>query len=351
MSIFIAIDCGKFNTKVSAYNSETEKVLQFRQRTKICDGTFDDDMFDKGTYITQVDGGNVYKIGNGARIEADLETSKKTEIHRISTLSSIAVTLGAMGVKDEVVDVYVAIGVPLQIANIPEERISYKNFIFGNEDEVHTVKLKTTPDGVAKEIKFKVVKKNVYPEGIGVLYRYPEKINGPTAIIDIGNLNTNHIYADGFNMIPENCFTDELGGKVLISSLAQLLTSTLGMRCDENLATSLLRQPLEKRFLTPKNKDKTIIEKSKKTIDDFLMEHVNTIKSKCDAHHYPLEFMNVIAIGGTALFLDHELKTVFGEDTFIPDDPIYANSAGFLRKMCADHNINVKFPENKEKSK
>ena len=44
-------------------------------------------------------------------------------------------------------------------------------------------------------------------------------------------------------MIPENCFTDELGGKVLISSLAQLLTSTLGMRCDENLATSLLRQP------------------------------------------------------------------------------------------------------------
>ena len=64
MSIFIAIDCGKFNTKVSAYNSETEKVLQFRQRTKICDGTFDDDMFDKGTYITQVDGGNVYKIGN-----------------------------------------------------------------------------------------------------------------------------------------------------------------------------------------------------------------------------------------------------------------------------------------------
>ena len=349
MSIFIAVDCGKSNTKVCSYNTETKKLLQFKQRTKICDGTFDDDMFDKGTYITQVDGGNVYKIGNGARIEADLETSKKTEIHKVSTLSSIAVTLGAMGVKDEIADVYVAIGVPLQIANIPEERIAYKNFILGNDNEIHTVKIKTSPDGTPNVLKFRIVKKYVYPEGVGLLYRYPELITKPTAIIDIGNLNINNIYVkEDFSVIMDQCFTDELGAAILINGLSQMLTSTFA-RCDENLVTSILRKPLNERRLEPNDGNKDVMEKSKKLIDEFLLEHVNTIKSKCDAHHYSLNYMNIIVTGGTALFLKNELEQVFGKNTFIPDEPVYANAAGFLRKMCADHNVDVKFPETKEK--
>ena len=69
MTGYIAIDCGKYNTKVDAFNPETQQEPKLRYRIKISDGTFDDDMFDKGTFIVQIDGGPVYKVGNDAKTE------------------------------------------------------------------------------------------------------------------------------------------------------------------------------------------------------------------------------------------------------------------------------------------
>lgn len=337
MSKYIAVDCGKYNTKTTVYDDKTKSIIKFKSRTKISDGTFIDDMFDKGTFIVQIDDGPVYKVGNSATKEAELETTKKSNIHKVCTLAAVAMAVE----NTQTEPINICIGIPLQLANIPEERISYKDFILGKEGTVHTVKIKTNCNGPIKEIQFKFNKRLVYPEGIGVLYQFPSRLMGATGIIDIGNLNTNNTYTDNFNVFDESSFTDELGGKILISGLANTLTSELNARCDDNLVASTLLKPYEKRFLVSKNRNKEIEEKSKKIIDQYLLDYVNQIKRKCDTRHWPLEFMDIVCIGGTTKLVKKEILDVFGQNTFIPEEPEFVNVFGFLKKMCADSGIDL----------
>ena len=313
------------------------KRIQNKVSYKISPGTFADDLFERGTIIVQVDDEPVYKVGRGAKESPDLETSKKSEIHRVTTLAGVALACGT-GVHD---NVYVAIGIPLQICDIPEDRIEYKRFILGEEKKPHTVKLKITPDGEILTSTFTFTKEYVYPEGMGVLYEYPAELNGPTGIIDIGNLNTNNIYTDAFQINDEACFTDEMGGKILFSNLATVLSTELGSRCDENLVASTLVKPLEERYLRSAKGDKEIEEKSRDIINKQLKEHVLAIKRKCDTRHWPIDFMRMVCLGGTARILEHELRQVFGQDVFIPNEPEYVNVCGFLKKMCASNQVEV----------
>lgn len=66
-----------------------------------------------------------------------------------------------------------------------------------------------------------------------------------------------------------------------------------------------------------------------------------SIKTKCDARHWSLDFMNIVCIGGTSKLLEKEIYEIFGKETFIPDNAEYINVTGFLRKMCADDNIDI----------
>ena len=334
---YISIDCGKYNTKLSAFDEATGKIANRKVRTKTSKGTFIDDMLERGTFITQVDDGEVYKIGADAENEPDLETSKKSEIHRICTLTAIAMALG----PGEHEDICVAIGIPLQLSKIPEERIEYKDYILGPEGGKHTVKLKTSSTGPVIESAYTIKERYVYPEGNGVVYEYPVTLGGQVGIIDIGNLNINNVYVDHYRPVRASSFTDELGGKVLISGLAQELTSELGSRVNDNMTASVLLQPYESRYLTPANGNRDIEERSRDIIDNYLLEHVRAIKRKCDSRHWPLDFMQVVCIGGTTKLLTKELAEVFGDNVMIPPNPEYINANGFLRKMCADHDIDI----------
>ena len=334
---YVAVDCGKYNTKINYYNPSDGENGKIRYRTKIStDATFEDDMFDKGTFIVQIDDGPVHKVGNDAKTEPSMETSKMSDVHRVCTMTAVALAAGKMQADETVV----AIGIPLQTAGIPEERIAYKDFILGKEGK-HTVRIKTDCNTPPAEITFNVCARYVYPESIGTLYEYPGRVDGPTAVIDIGNLNTNNTYTDGFHIITESCFTDELGGKVLISGLAQQLTGELRMRCDDNLAASTLLRPYEQRFLKTRNKNQAVEQKSREIIDAYLLEHVNAIKARCDTRHWPLDFMNIICVGGTSRLLSREIGMVFGEDAFIPENPEFVNACGFLKRVCAADGIDI----------
>lgn len=336
MSHYIAVDSGKYNTKTALYDTNTNKVSQFKIRTKISEGTFLDDMFGRGTAIIQIDDGPVYKIGAEGRTEPDMETSKKSDIHKIMIYSAIAMSLS----EDEM-NIPVAIGMPLQYANVPEERLAYKDYIFGEAGVVHTVKIKSSPAGEPKTVRFSFGKRLVYPEGIGVVYNYPKRLDGISGVIDIGNLNTNSMYVDHLEVDNDASFSDELGGKILIANLAHALEAELGMRVNENLCAATLLKPKDKRFLVPVNGDKTIENKSREIIDKSLIEHAKLIRQKCDTRHWPLNFMNVVFIGGTTAILKNELAEVFGSNIFIPDKADFVNATGFLKKLCADSGIDI----------
>lgn len=335
---YVAVDAGKYNTKLNAFDPKTKKMSLMKFRTKISEGTFDDDMFEKGTFIVQYDDGPTYRIGHGARNEPEMETSKKSEIHRICTAAAVALACGC----GEHTGVDITIGVPMKICDIPEERIAYKKYILGEPGTPHTVRIKTNCNGPVYTSTFTYNRTLVYPEGIGVLYEYPAKLaDGPTGIIDIGNLNTNYLYCSDSLINSEGCHTNEMGGKVLITSLSGALTGELGARVDEAITASTLLKPYERRNLTSQNGNKELDIRSKAIIDQHLLEHVRAIKQACDAKHWPLLFMNIVCMGGTSRLLEHEIREVFGENAFIPDAPEFVNVKGFLRKLCADDGIDV----------
>lgn len=333
MGKFISVDCGKFDTKIASYDPESEQYSTVKFRTRMEEGTMDDDMLEKSTILAEIEG-KVYKLGFGARYEADMETSKKSEIHKVCTLAAIA-----QCIEKENEDVIVVIGIPYQLCIIPQERLSYKDYIIPSGK--HTVKLKKTNDSDAYTVTFNIVERYVFPESLGVIYMYPQKAEELAGISDIGNLNKNNTYCNKFVPIPESSFTDKSGGDYLITGLAEQLSSELGMHIDKNVASNVLRLPKEKRFLMPNNRDQKIVDKSKQVIDKYLMDYVRASRRLLDTKQWSLEFIQMFFIGGTTRLIRNEIKAVYGDNIIIPDRPEFVNAEGFLRRVCAMHNINI----------
>ena len=279
MANYIAVDCGKFETKVCAFLGEQNDIRKFKLRTKMGPGDFD--------------------------------------------------------------EVYVAIGMPLDISGNPLERNAYKDFILGKDGEKHTVKWKKDGEGPIHTTSFVIRKRFVYPEGCGVLWLHPDKLLGAAAIVDIGNLNTNNIYAEALNPDDRMCFTGELGGKILISGLCRALEAELGARVIESMVASALAKPEKERHLVSAKGNKAVEEKSARIIADYAIDHVRLIKQQCDVHHWPLEFADIVCVGGTTRLIKNELLEVFGETVFIPESQEYANVHGFLRRMCASLDVDL----------
>jgi len=340
MAKYIAVDSGKYATKVSVYDPKEKEVKKFKFRTKYSNGNMLDDNIEAGTFLVGFEG-KAYKVGNAGKTEAELNTSKKSEIHKLCTMAAIA-----RCITEENEEVHVAIGIPVNEFQIFETREEYKKFILP-EGKIE-VSLKLKGDGPTTTKTFIIKSKYVFPESAGALYMNVESSYKSTAaIIDIGNLNINCTCWDDFKLDENYTITDELGGNIMISSLAQILSAEFS-RCDENLVARTLMQPLEERYLKPIKPSKEIEEKSKKIIDEHLLSHVREIRRKCDAKRWPLDFMNLIFVGGTSKIIANEIRAVFGDEVIIPDDAEYVNVMGFLKRLCAKFYIDI---EKREESK
>ena len=332
----VSIDAGKYATK--SYALTPDGVIRKKCRTKYSEGNFKDDMIQRGTFIAEIDGGPIYRIGHGAKNEPAAETSKKAEINRIVTLAAVARMLGA-GTHE---NVGIAIGLPLDICEKVEERLDYKEFILGKPGVLHTVRLKESSYSEIVEVKFSFGRQLVYPEGIGALYKYPAICkNYPVGIIDIGHINTNCLYYNLFEPVYESCFTDEMGGKFLISELTGKLSAELGSGVDDNLVASILKRPYEERCLPSTVPGFDTQEQSRKVIDQALRDHVLGIRQWCRTRHWSIDFMIKIFIGGASRLLQKEIRETFGESAIIADESEYVNAYGFLKILCAYEGIDL----------
>ena len=338
---YIAVDCGKFGTKVAIYNSETNHISKFQFRTMMDNGNFLDDALERNTFIAEYDG-KTYKVGNGATKEATLETTKTSEIHKVATLCAIALLV------NDGDNVHVAIGCPVKVFEVVEKRIEYKDFILPQGEVTIKLKIKSDAEPITKTFNIIPTSRFVYPETAGVLYLDMKKYADNTCgIIDIGGLNSNGCQYEDFEILHKYSFTNEFGGNNLVSGLSQDLTSAFGARCSEDYIRKLIRLPLDQRKLVPNNGNAEIQEKSKNIITEYMIDYVKDIKRSCDAKNWPLEYMDLTFVGGTTKILENEIKKVFGENIYIPQNPEYANVLGFLRRLCAKE-LGITIEINKE---
>ena len=339
---FAAVDSGKFATKLAWADPKLETYNTCSFRTKMGLGNFADDAIEDGTFVVEIDG-NVYKIGNGAPKEAVLETSKKSDIHKICTLLALALIANPSGDEFKV-----AIGAPVAEWAVVDKRNEYRDYILPEGDI--TVKYKTSKSDDIHVKTFSVVKKYVYAESAGALYLDMLRNKDTAAIVDLGNLNVNCTYWSNFVLDETYSATGELGGQILVRKLADELSSAF-TRVDERLVSNILKRAPEDRFLKPVKVtagSEEVEARSKQIIKEFLYNHVKEIQRKCDSLHWSLDYMELTFIGGTSALLQNEIREVFGENVFIPENPDMANVIGFLRRLIAKE-ADVVLPYKKDK--
>ena len=334
MERFLAIDSGKFATKVAEYSLNNGQVHTYMQRTKVSNGYLCDDAIERNTVVIEING-KVYKVGNGANGNgARLDTSKNDDVHKICTLTAIA----QVASSNEVDEFNVAVGMPSSEYAVPPKRVEYKNAILPEGE----IKIKIKPSGATEPITKKFIIKNrfVYPESIGALIANDEIFADvvknkhiPTGVIDIGNLNLNATFWQGTDFIADKSQTTELGGAIIIRELANQLSASI-TRVDEYVAANILKTKSTKRQLpSGLGLSDEQVKKSGEIISNVLHQYAESIRNACSSKQWSLDAMRIIAIGGTSEDIYDELKNVFGNVTILPNAN-FCNALGYLRLMC-----------------
>lgn len=331
MKRYIAVDSGKFATKFAEYDPKKDQVRKYSIRTRVSEGDFRDDAIEKSTVVVEIDG-KVVKVGNGARgAGVNLDTDKKSEDHRICTLTALAM-LASSKEKDEM---YVAIGLPAREWASVSKRMDFKEYMLPDGDITVTIKKDSNSEAVKKTFCIKA--KYVFPESIGALFM-DETMNmvTPTSIIgvlDLGNLDLNATLWQGAELLQDKSATEELGGSILIQSLSQELSTITA--CDELVVANILKQPADERCL-PNIGTLTDeqLEESKRVIKRVLQTHAERVKKCCRSRQWSLDVTNIIAIGGTSKDIADELKETFQNITVLENSQ-YCNVLGYLRMLCS----------------
>lgn len=332
MKRFVAIDTGKFATKVAVYDEKTKKIRKFSIRTANCEGDFRDDAVEESTVVMQssILGDAVYKVGNGARgIGAELTTDKMLDVHKICAATALS---EVASVKEED-EMYVAVLLPAKDWAVVSKREDFREFILP-EGKVSS-KIKGSGNAPVYEKNFVIKKRYVFPESIGALFM-DETIGGisatsVTGVLDVGNLNLNATLWQGKDLVQDKSTTAELGGSILIGELAQEISTNV-TSCDEMMAAIILKNGCVPEDMKVSSEQKAEIDaitaKAKKL-------HAEKIKRACHARNWSLDLVKIVAIGGTSKDLAVELKEVFGDNIEVLPSSEYVNALGALRMMCA----------------
>ena len=328
---YVSVDAGKGDTKVSVYE-EGKAVKTYVYNTKYSEGDFCDDALEKDTFIAEIDG-KVYKVGNGALQSAELEVTKKSEIHRISTLLALAMIAG--NEKEE--ELEVIIGCPLSEYSIPQKRMEYLNYMIPDKDV--TVKIKKKSDQEPEVKTVHVAYKKVLPETAGIFFvGLTKDYDGePVGVIDIGNGTAIGAVYSNYEIDHEFDFTNLQGGDMLISSLSELL-STKYSRYNPKYTLKLLLKPSKERKLPGKadcseEEKRANEEESAAIIHEHIMKYLREIRRSCDAKQWSLDYMKLVFGGGTAFMLQDEIREVFGQNVVFTKYGVHANSLGALMRL------------------
>jgi len=331
MKRYIAVDSGKGHTKVAVYDAATETVKTASFETKYEEGTFEDTDPGKDTYLVEMKG-HTYKVGHAATIGTELISSKKTFVHKLSTLFAIARECS----EDEVDEVYVAIGIPVKDYQEVAIRNKYREFILP-EDEIE-MRYKLTGESEPVTKKFKIVGRYVYPETYGAIFANGVDPTGTVGVVDIGFLNVNMTMFDAGEIDSLTSVTTDKGAKALISGLAQKLSAAFS-RVNEKNVMELLKRVGDNRCLKPTRPNLQIEKDSKNIVDKYINTYVTDIMNDCRAAQWPVDYTQFVFIGGTINMIENEVKEVFGEDIIIPEESSFVNAIGFLKAMCGRKDV------------
>ena len=315
----VAVDCGKADTKVYAYDTKTGGIRSVVIRSKVepvnslVKLTLGDDAhvvsFGK-SYPDMAGEWTVGAIGG----DTSYSNSKKDAVHKILTLAAIALTV------DNGDSVIASAGCPLSVFQDDAQKAEYFEYLFPNG------RVDVTVDGESHYFYIEKDKCMIFPESFGALFLYEDRFTEETGIVDIGGLNVNAAYFYNGVLDPFNSKTEKLGYYSLISVLRNRLNAV----CDAGFNDTAVELFLKQGYVTGSKE-------TAKVIEDVERLHVERIEKILKI--WDLQSTTLIFIGGTSKLLQRYIEQCFGKKTFIPDEANLINCRGFLKAMLTGYGI------------
>ncbi len=318
---YIAVDCGKADTKICIQNTDgsaTKKILPTRMSA--VSGMED---------IQRLSGENVYTVGydgqeyvicsEKSRVEDS--NSKKTLMHKIMTLSAIALNVN----NDDYVNV--AIGCPLDRFADKEERSAYCDFILPHG------RVDITINGNEKH--FVLDKRMVLPESYGPMFLFKDRFDSKTVgVIDIGGFNVNGCYFNDGKLVPDYNITNQYGKRHIVNEIIGGLRKVF----EYTFSAQEVEVILKNGYVTFNSGTPEEIEesrnKSAKVINDKISEYLDRIIQDCAERNWGVRFCSFIFIGGTSEMIRKHIEAKY-PTAFIPEDWNFINAQGFLKQLFA----------------
>ena len=344
MKRYIAVDSGKSFTKSAilnpAYLEDKNEVPYVTHSFRTAfeeNATFEDDEPGNGTYIVGFEGAT-YKIGKCASVEAELDSSKKTLIHKLCTMLAIAKECS----ENETDEVVACVGIPVDAYLVVNERNAYRDYILPIGE--HTVTYRDL-NGEIKEKTFNIVQHFVYPETIGAIFADGVDYREAVGVLDIGHLNVNMTIYNGADIDPTSRRTTTKGVNFLISGLAQELSNELQTPITKRKAAEAINGTRRLNFRNP-NPEKEA--RSEEIINRYVANYVRDMIEEIRTKNWSLDVMQVAIIGGGSSMIHDDLIRVFGENTVMPENPNMVNAIGFLTLMCGRRDtLRIKLIDNR----
>lgn len=329
---YVAVDCGKAETKISVRVNSDNSIISSSFATRVVErGRNGNEFDDLGAFVTgnfQVEyDGHHYTVGNFVSEErgfTSTQNSKKDIIHKVATLTAIA---SVVNTGD---NVRVAIGCPIKLYKNQQNRESYLDELLPKGK----VEIKIN----GRDKSFYISQASVYPESTGapILYShcFSDKAVG---IIDIGGLNINCCVYQDHQLVADTSFTEKLGRRELIEKVRDAIETA--EECE--FRTYEIEQFIKQGYIT-NTLDSQKEEESKGFIEEFMKDHLQEIIDSCIQHTWNLAYMDLVFIGGGSACLKKYIEKMFPR-AFVPADPQYINSIGFLVDMCKRSGINLSY--------
>lgn len=326
MDRYISVDSGKNGTKVCILRKD--HIEKFTFSTRMDEGNMQD-VPEANTYIVEYEG-KVFKIGDGANKQAPYETTKQSDIHKLSTLMAIALKV------DNGDRVNVVIGCPLTIYENVTQRENYKNYMLPEGNVKIKVKIGTN----IHEKTFAISKRMVLPEGSGIIYlKMAEFRNKFVGVIDIGGLNMNASIYSKLMLQHNFSVTADMGSNKLCVGLAQALNSAYSTNVSPEWVDHMLKEESKSSRRVKSRHVPEATTESPGFIEKYVKDHVNSILEACTKANWDLMNTDLVFIGGTSALLKDEISEVLNDDVYVPNEAAFINSLGWLKVLCGTFNV------------
>ncbi len=308
---YIAVDCGKADTKVCLKN-EDGSVAKRLVPTTLAEASGMEDLqreTEKGVREVVFEG-KTYVIGAPSE-DMIRDNSKKNIVHKVLTLSMIAEAV------PEASYVRVAIGCPLESYSFKQERKEYLDYI------LPAGKAEIEVNG--RKRRFFIDRRAVFAEAYGPLLMFPERfMNRTVGVIDIGGFNVNACYFLNGRLIPRANITNQMGKYKMMSSLTRPL-NRLSPTADFHIYE--IEEALRLGYVINAE------EKSQKIIEEEKRKHLDGIIENCRKAGWNLDFCDLIFCGGTSPLLEKQIKERFPK-AYIPEESNFINAMGYLKMLA-----------------